>query len=68
MPYRPARRPKVSGKATKVSRVSHEGQVVGFTHATSWAWTPSVLSQQDRGTPLTAGVRRTRGLTKGDRA
>jgi hypothetical protein len=45
--------------------VSHEGQVVGFNQATSWAWTPSALSQRDRGMPLPADVRRTLGRTKG---
>jgi hypothetical protein len=65
MPYRTDRSTKVSGKAAKVSRASHEGQVFGFNHLTSWSWMPRVLSQRDRGTPLTAGVRRTLGLTKG---
>ena len=40
---------KVSGKAAKVSRVSHEGQVVGFNHVTRWSSTPRALSQRDRG-------------------
>jgi hypothetical protein len=49
----------------QIARASHEGQVFGFNHATSWSWTPRALSQRDRGTPLTAGVRRTLGLTNG---
>jgi hypothetical protein len=31
--------------------VSHEGQVLGFNHVTSWSSTPRALSQRDRGTP-----------------
>jgi hypothetical protein len=51
--------------AANASRVSHEGQVLGFNQATSWSWMPSDLSQRERGTPLTADVRRTLGRTKG---
>jgi hypothetical protein len=54
-----------SGRAAQVSRASHEGQVFGCNPMTSRSWTPRVVSQRDRGTPLTAGVRRTLGLTKG---
>lgn len=54
-----------TSRSTKASRVSQEGQVVGVNHVTSWSWTPSVFSQRERGTPLTAGVRRTPGVTKG---
>src|SRR5918997_1279050 len=62
---RTSRSTKASGRAANASRASHEGQVFGFNHVTSWSSTPSALSQRERGTPLTAGVRRTLGLTNG---
>src|SRR4030095_8537264 len=65
MRYRTSRSTHESGRAAQVSRVSHEGQVFGFNHATSWSSTPRALSQRDRGMPLTAAVRRTLGLTNG---
>jgi hypothetical protein len=65
MRYRTSRSTHASGRAAKVSRVSHEGQVFGFNHATSGSSTPRALSQRERGMPLTAAVRRTLGLTNG---
>jgi hypothetical protein len=65
MRYRTSRSASGSGREAQVSRVSHEGQVFGCNHATSWSSTPSAVSQRERGTPLTAGVRRTRGVTNG---
>jgi hypothetical protein len=46
-------------------RAGHEGLVFGFNQVTRGSWPPSVLRQRDRGTPLTAGVRRTPGRTNG---
>lgn len=62
---RTSRSTKASGRAAHASRVSHEGHVFGVNHVTSWSWTPRALSQRERGRPLTAGVRRTLGMTKG---
>ena len=62
---RTARRTQASGRAAKVSRASHEGLVYGFNQVTRWSWTPSVVRQRDRGPPVTAGGRRTPGLTQG---
>ena len=63
--YRTSRSTNESGRAAKASRLSQEGQVVGFNHATTWSWPPRALSHRDRGMPLTAGVRRTLGVTNG---
>jgi hypothetical protein len=62
---RTSRGSQVSGRAAHASRVSHAGQVLGFHQATRGAWTPSAVSQRDRGPPWTAGGRRTRGRTTG---
>jgi hypothetical protein len=65
MRYRTARRPSASGRAAQVSRVSHAGQVVGGHQATRGSSTPRVVSPRERGRPVTAGVRRTLGVTNG---
>ena len=61
---RTAQRMKASGKAATVSRASHVGRVCGCNHVTRGSWGPHAVCPRERGRPVTAGVRRTRGRTK----